>query len=81
MLRLMREERALPLAVPVQRRTVRRVSGPARALPAPIDVPAMFRLTEQDPPGLRAARRVLRVGVVAGMLAAAWQIGMVIGAL
>ena len=76
MLSLVKQERFEP---PV-RRTVRRVSAPQRLVP--IEVPApRFRVTEEEPHGLRVARRALRLGVVVGSLAAAWQIGMVVGAL
>ena len=76
MLRLVRAEQAEPVE---RRRTTRRVSGPQLV---PIEVPApKFRLTEEEPQGLRVARRALRLGVVVGSLTAAWQIGMVIGAL
>jgi hypothetical protein len=48
----------------------------------PIEVPApRFRVTEQEPQGLKMARRALKMGVVVGSLTAAWQIGIVIGAL
>ncbi len=61
-------------------RPVRRVSGPQRLVP--IEVPGpRFRVTEQEPHGLRMVRRALKMGVVVGGLAAAWQIGMVIGQL
>ena len=65
---------------PAERRPVRRVSAPQRLVP--IEVPApRFRVTEQEPQGLRMARRALKMGVVVGSLTAAWQIGIVIGAL
>ncbi|MFI5207541.1 MAG: hypothetical protein ACHQU8_07430 [Gemmatimonadales bacterium] len=55
------------------------MSGPRLV---PIEVPApRFRVTEEEPQGLRMARRALRLGVVVGSLTAAWQIGVVIGAL
>jgi hypothetical protein len=48
----------------------------------PIEVPSpRFRVTEEEPHGLKMARRALRLGVVVGSLTAAWQIGMVIGQL
>ena len=76
MLRLMQTDRLEPAA----RRPVRRVSGPQRLVP--IEVPApRFRVTEQEPHALRMARRALKLGVVVGSLTAAWQIGIVIGAL
>ncbi|MFI5280273.1 MAG: hypothetical protein ACHQU1_07245 [Gemmatimonadales bacterium] len=60
-------------------RPMRRVSGPRLV---PIEVPApRFRVTEEEPHGMKVARRALRLGVVVGSLTAAWQIGMVIGAL
>jgi len=75
-LRLVRQDRFEP----AERRPVRRVSGPQRLVP--IEAPApMVRLTEEEPHGLRVARRALRLGIVVGSLTAAWQIGMVIGAL
>ena len=75
MLRLVQAERVDR----AERRPTRRVSSPRLV---PIEVPGpRFRLTEQEPHGLRMARRALRLGVVVGSLTAAWQIGMVIGAL
>ena len=76
MLRLVRQDRFEP----AERRPVRRVSGPQRLVPIEVP-PPRFRVTEQEPHGLRMARRALRMGVVVGSLTAAWQIGMVIGAL
>jgi hypothetical protein len=65
---------------PAERRPARHVSRPQRLVP--IEVPAVrFRVTEEEPHGLRIARRALRMGVLVGSLTAAWQIGMVIGQL
>jgi hypothetical protein len=76
MLRLVRHDRFEP----ARRRPVRRVSAPRRL--APIEVPPpRFRVTEEEPNGLRLARRALKMGLVVGSLTAAWQIGMVIGQL
>jgi hypothetical protein len=61
-------------------RPVRRVSGPQRLVPIVVPSPR-FRVTEEEPHGLKMARRALRLGVVVGSLTAAWQIGMVIGQL
>lgn len=75
MLRLVQAERVDR----AERRAGRRVSSPRLV---PIEVPApRFRLTEEEPHGLRLARRALKLGVVVGSLTAAWQIGMIIGAL
>jgi hypothetical protein len=75
MLRLIQADRHEP----AERRPARRVSGPRLV---PIEVPSpRFRVTEEEPHGLRVARRALRLGVVAGSLMAAWQIGMIVGAL
>ena len=51
-----------------------------RVRPAVIPVP-LVRVAEGAPRWFRTAVRVLRAGVLVGALAAAWQIGMVIGAL
>ena len=48
---------------------------------SPLASAAMMSMTEAEPRGLKTFRRVVRLGVVVGMLATAWQIGAVIGAL
>ncbi len=44
-------------------------------------VPVMIDLGEAEPKAMFVVRRVLRSGVVLGMLAMAWQAGAVIGRL
>jgi hypothetical protein len=55
-----------------------RVAAPATPR-APRVAPAMIDLGEAELRGLHLVRRVLRSGLVLGMLGAAWQAGVVIG--